>query len=173
MAAASRWSSGVAVMGADASPRVDPTRRDGDGRRWADDTVGVRDEPAPTVRPWIAAAADLMVLVLFVLIGRRSHHEDAGVAGFLRVWWPFAAGLLFAWLVTRLDRAPLAWGRAVVAWLLTVAVGMALRIAVEGRDFKVAFTVVTLLFLGAGMLGWRAVVRAVRSRRGSSTAAGV
>ncbi len=133
----------------------------------------VRDEPTPTVRPWIAAAADLVVLVLFVLIGRRSHHEDAGVAGFLRVWWPFAAGLLLAWLVTRLDRAPLSWGRAVVAWLLTVAIGMALRIVVEGREFKVAFTVVTLLFVGAGMLGWRAIMRAVRARRGSSTAAGV
>ena len=62
------------------------------------------------------------------------------MAGFLRVWWPFAVGLVLAWLVTRLDRAPLAWGRAVVAWLLTVAVGMALRIAVEGHEFKVAFT---------------------------------
>jgi hypothetical protein len=134
--------------------------------------VGVRDEPAPTVRPWVAAAADLAVVVLFVLIGRRSHHEDAGAAGFLRVWWPFGAGLLVAWLVTRLDRAPLAWGRAVVAWILTVAVGMALRIAVEGREFKLAFTVVTLLFLGAGMLGWRAIVRAVRARRRSSAAAG-
>jgi hypothetical protein len=135
--------------------------------------VGVRDHPAPTVRPWVAAAADLVVLVLFVVIGRRSHHEDAGAVGFLRVWWPFAAGLLLAWGITRLDRAPLAWGRAVVAWLLTVAIGMVLRIAVEGRDFKVAFTIVTLLFVGAGMLGWRGVVRAVRARRDSSAAAGV
>jgi FtsH-binding integral membrane protein len=133
----------------------------------------VTDEPAPAFRPWIAAAADLAVLVLFVLIGRRSHHEDAGVAGFVRVWWPFGAGLVVAWLVTRLDRAPLAWGRAVAAWLLTVAVGMALRIAVEGRDFKVAFTIVALVFVGAGMLGWRAVVRAVRARRESSTPAGL
>ena len=125
------------------------------------------------MRPWIAAAADLLVVVLFVVIGRRSHHEDAGVAGFLRVWWPFAAGLLIAWLVARLDRAPLAWGRAVVAWLLTVAVGMALRVAVEGRDFKLAFTVVTLLLLGAGMLGWRGIVRAVQARRDPSAAAEV
>jgi hypothetical protein len=52
----------------------------------------------------------------------------------------------------------------VAAWLVTVGLGMALRIAVEGRDFKVAFTVVTLVFVGAGMLGWRAVVRRVRAR---------
>ena len=117
------------------------------------------------VRPWIGVAADVAVLVLFVLIGRRSHHEDAGVAGFLRVWWPFAAGLAVAWLATGLYRAPLPWGRAVVAWLVTVGVGMALRIVVEGRGFEVAFTIVTLLFVGAGMLGWRAVVRAVQARR--------
>ena len=117
------------------------------------------------VRPWIAVAADVAVLVLFVLIGRRSHHEDAGVTGFLRVWWPFAAGLAVAWLTTGMYRAPLSWRRAVVAWLVTVGVGMALRIAVEGRGFKVAFTIVTLLFVGAGMLGWRAVVRAVHVRR--------
>ncbi len=121
------------------------------------------DPSTRPLRPWVAVAADLSVLVAFVLIGRRSHHEDAGLSGFLRVWWPFAVGLAVAYLVTGLHRAPLAWSRVVAAWLVTVAVGMALRILVEGRDFKVAFTIVTLVFVGAGMLGWRAVVRAVRS----------
>ncbi len=110
-------------------------------------------------RPWIALLGDVVVLVVFVLVGRRSHHEDAGLAGFLRVWWPFAVGLVVAWLATGLWRAPLAWPRAVVAWLVTVGVGMALRIVAQDREFKVAFTIVTLLFVGAGMLGWRAVAR--------------
>ena len=118
-----------------------------------------------TLRPWIAAAADLAVVVLFVLIGRRSHHEDAGLAGFLRVWWPFAVALGLAWSVTGLTRAPLAWGRAAAAWLLTVGIGMTLRIVVEGRSLSVAFTIVTLVFVGVGMLGWRAGVRVVRARR--------
>ena len=112
---------------------------------------------------------DVAVLVVFVLVGRRSHHEDAGIAGFFRVWWPFAAGLLVAWLATGLWRAPLSWSRAVLAWLLTVALGMVLRIVVQGRDFKVAFTIVTLLFVGAGMLGWRGVARWRRSRIHTAT----
>ncbi len=52
---------------------------------------------------------------------------------------------------------------------MTVALGMALRIVVQDREFKVAFTIVTLVFVGAGMLGWRAVVRWRRSRTLSST----
>ena len=123
------------------------------------------DDADRSLRPWIAVAADVAVLVVFVVIGRRSHHEDAGAAGFLRVWWPFVVGLAVAWLASGLYRAPLSWTRAVVAWLLTVGVGMALRIAVEGRELKVAFTIVTLLFVGAGMLGWRAVVRVVQARQ--------
>ena len=123
-------------------------------------------EASPTdFRPWVAAAADVAVLVVFVLIGRRSHHEDSGLAGFLRVWWPFAAGLAVAWLVTGLPRRPLGLGRAAVAWLLTVALGMTLRILVEGRELKVAFMIVTLVFVGVGMRGWRAVVHFTRARR--------
>jgi hypothetical protein len=114
--------------------------------------------------PWLAVVGDVAVLVVFVLVGRRSHHEDAGLAGFLRVWWPFAVGLAIGWLVTGLWRAPLAWPRTVVAWLLTVGVGMALRIAAQDRELKVAFVIVALLFVGAGMLGWRAVVRGRRAR---------
>lgn len=115
-------------------------------------------------RPWVATLADVAVLVVFVVVGRRSHNEDAGVAGFVRVWWPFAVALLVAWTVTGLWRAPLAWSRAVVAWLVTVGLGMGLRIAIEGREFKLAFAIVTLVFVGAGMLGWRAVVRGRRAR---------
>ena len=131
-----------------------------------DRTGDAREQVA---RPWVALLGDIAVLVVFVLVGRRSHHEDAGLAGFLRVWWPFVVGLGVAWLVAGLWRAPLAWLRAIAAWLLTVALGMALRIAVEGRDLRVAFTIVTLLFVGAGMLGWRAAVRWRRSRTHART----
>jgi hypothetical protein len=113
---------------------------------------------------WLAFLGDVAVLVVFVLVGRRSHHEDAGLVGFFRVWWPFAVALVVAWVVSRLWRTPLAWPRSVVAWLVTVGLGMALRIAAQDRELKVAFTIVTLLVVGAGMLGWRAVARWRRAR---------
>jgi DUF3054 family protein len=118
----------------------------------------------PRVRPWVAALGDLAVAVVFVLVGRRTHHEDAGVAGFFRVLWPFVVGLAVGWAVTGLFRAPLAVRRVVGAWLVTVATGVGLRIAVQGHELKLAFTIVALLFFGAGMLGWRAVVRLAQRR---------
>ena len=115
--------------------------------------------------PWVALAADALVLVVFVAVGRRSHDEGSGLAGFLRVWWPFAVALVVATVASGTWRAPLEWRRAIVAWLVTVALGMTLRIAVQGREFKPTFVIVTTVFVGAGMLGWRAVVRRMGKRR--------
>ena len=111
---------------------------------------------------WAAAAADLAVLLVFVAIGRRTHHSGSDGAGYVGVLWPFAAGLVAGWLVAGLASAPLAWRRSVPAWLVTVGVGMALRVGVAGHAFKLSFTIVAFLFVGAGMLGWRAVVVATR-----------
>ena len=108
---------------------------------------------------WVPPLLDLAVVTVFVLVGRRSHDEGENVAGFLRVWWPFAAGLGVSAVAAGAWWYPFAWKRAITAWLGTVVIGMLLRIAIEGRDFKPTFVIVTTLFLGAGMLGWRAVAR--------------
>lgn len=106
---------------------------------------------------------DLLCVVAFVVIGRRSHDEASGLEGLLRVVWPFAAGLLGATVVAAGARfGP--WRAAVVTWIGTVGVGMALRIGVQGRPFKVGFVIVTTLFLAVTMLGWRALAWAVWPR---------
>jgi hypothetical protein len=118
------------------------------------------------VRTWVAAVADALVVVVFVAIGRRTHHSGGDVEGFFGVLWPFAAGLVVGWLATGLARAPLSLRRAAGAWVITVVIGVALRIVVQGHEWKPTFAIVALLFFGAAMLGWRAVVLArVASRR--------
>jgi hypothetical protein len=117
------------------------------------------------LNPWAAFGADLLVVIVFVAVGRRSHDEGSGLEGFLRVWWTFAVGVVVATGVSGVWRAPLEWRRAIVAWLVTVALGMTLRIAVQGREFKPSFVIVTTVFLGAGMLGWRAVTRTALARK--------
>jgi hypothetical protein len=118
------------------------------------------------LRTWIAPAADLAVVVIFVAIGRRSHNEANDASGFTTLW-PFVVGLAAGALVTRLYVAPLEWRRAVPAWLVTVAVGLALRIGVVGHEFKLSFAIVATTFLGLFLLGWRAIARRVLRRVGS------
>jgi hypothetical protein len=113
-----------------------------------------------TRRPVLAFACDTIVVMAFVAIGRHAHRAGGGSDAFLRVLWPFLAGLATGWAVTGLAGAPLRWSRAVPAWALTVVTGMALRIVVEGRAFVVTFVAVATVFTGVCLLGWRAVARA-------------
>ena len=47
----------------------------------------VRSRPA-------ALVADLLAVVVFVLLGRRSHDEGSAVAGTVATAWPFVTGVL-------------------------------------------------------------------------------
>ena len=113
--------------------------------------------PSGRIQPVVAFGADLAVVAVFVLVGRRTHHEDAGLGGFVRVVWPFAAGLLAGWLAARLWRAPLDRRRVAVTWVLTVAVGALLRVVAQGRTAEPTFLLVASVFLGACLFGWRAL----------------
>jgi hypothetical protein len=115
---------------------------------------------------WLPPLLDLVVVTLFVLVGRRSHDEAEGLRGFLRVWWPFAAGLGVSGVLSGAWWYPYAWRRVAGAWIGTVVLGMLLRVGIQGRDFKPSFVIVTAIFLGLGMFGWRLVARARGRRRG-------
>jgi hypothetical protein len=117
-------------------------------------------------RPVIAAVLDICCVLVFVIIGRASHTKGEAVAGIASTAWPFLAGLAIGWLVLYAigQRRP---GRVfpagVVAWLGTVALGMALRV-VSGQGTAVTFIIVALIFLGLFLLGWRAIWALLRAR---------
>ncbi|GAB3207734.1 DUF3054 domain-containing protein [Marinactinospora endophytica] len=114
--------------------------------------------------PW-AVLIDLVCVLAFVLIGRSSHGEGNALLGLATTLWPFAAALAAGWLLTRAWRAPAAVLRTGVGvWVVTVAGGMALR-AVTDAGTAPSFVVVTSVFLGVTLLGWRAVATAVLRRR--------
>jgi DUF3054 family protein len=102
---------------------------------------------------------DVCCVAAFVAIGRASHDEAGSVAGFATTAWPFLAGIVAGWAAVRAWRRPAALvPTGLVVWPVTVAVGMAFR-ALSGQSVAVAFVVVTLVFLGVAMLGWRAIAR--------------
>ena len=113
-------------------------------------------------RGMAVVAIDILVVVLFVVIGRASHHHGETFGGFLSTWWPFAAGLAVGEVLSaRLESGWQGWLRAgAVVTVSTVAVGMVLRV-VAGQGTAVAFIVVALVFLGAFMIGGRAAIAAL------------
>lgn len=112
-----------------------------------------------------AFVLDLLAVVAFVAIGRRSHEEDSGLGGFFEIAAPFFLGVAIAWAVTRLWRQPCWSNRAIVMWLIAVAAGMVLRNLVFDRGTATSFVIVTTIALGVFMLGWRGIAERVRARR--------
>ncbi len=118
-----------------------------------------------------AAGADALGVVVFVLVGRRSHDEGSVVLGTLTTAWPFLAGAGLGWLALLGLRAngrdwtaaSLPAGASVLAG--TVVGGMLLRRLSGTGGTPVSFVVVATTFLALALLGWRGVVH-VRSRRG-------
>lgn len=109
---------------------------------------------------------DIVCVLMFTAVGRRSHHEGLDVAGVAATAWPFLAGMATGWLLVQGWRRPTALApTGVVVWLCTVAVGMLLRKATSA-GVAVSFVMVAASVTAVLLLGWRAAFTLV-SRRGS------
>ena len=117
--------------------------------------------------PWVVVA-DVLALVLFVMLGLRTHHVDT-VRGFLTT----AAPLLGAWFFVALGfthayRRP-GIGSLLRTWIVAVPTGLLLRTALVGSPKGARIVVLlllgmalTLAFLVVGRVLARLVSGAVR-----------
>lgn len=123
----------------------------------------MHDRSAMKRRVEVAAALDVLAVLLFVIIGRRNHHEGGNVVlGALRVAAPFLIALAVGWAATRAWRTPTALLTGMWVWVCTVALGLLLRRTVFDRGTAIAFVIVTTITLAVLLIGWRAVARQVR-----------
>jgi Protein of unknown function (DUF3054) len=115
----------------------------------------------------IAAVLDVLLVVVFVLIGRSSHKEGFSLLGALTTAWPFLTGLIVGWFVTRSWRDPtgIVW-TGLGIWVSTVAVGVLLR-SMSGQGVQPSFVIVTTIVLGLFLMGWRGIAL-LQARRATS-----
>jgi hypothetical protein len=108
-------------------------------------------------RPALTAfATDVVCVLVFCTIGRRSHAEGLTLSGIGETAWPFLAGTLVGWLLSRAWRRPAALlPTGVAVWLSTVVVGMLLR-KLTSAGVAPSFIVVASLSTALLLLGWRA-----------------
>lgn len=118
-----------------------------------------------SIRKWpLWMAVDVVLIVLFALLGRREHEHALSISGILMTALPF----LIAYVaMTFLSRPWFTINKlfpaGVLVWVGTVAVGLALRIAF-GSTAAVPFIIVASLVLGAFLMGRRLVTSLVARR---------
>lgn len=113
-----------------------------------------------------AVLTDLVCVIVFCAIGRRSHAEGLTAAGVAETAWPFLSGALAGWLISRGWRHPTALvPTGVTVWVATIVVGMLLR-RITSQGTAVSFIVVASLVTALLLLGWRAVAALVVKRSG-------
>lgn len=140
------------------------------------------------VKKLVPFVVDALLVIVFCVIGRRSHHEALIGAGLFRTLWPFAIGLLVGWALapaaarargesgrsvpalTRFD-ARVLWPTGVTVWLCTLIVGMVLRV-ISGQGIAVSFVMVAASVLALFLLGWRGAWKAIGWRIGTSAVRG-
>jgi hypothetical protein len=112
----------------------------------------------------LAALADIVGVLVFCTVGRRSHAEGLTVAGVADTAWPFLVGTAIGWLLIRGWRRPTAVApTGLVVWASTVVIGMLLRKATSA-GVAVSFVVVASAATAVLLLGWRAAVAASAHR---------
>jgi len=117
------------------------------------------DSPERTRPAVTALATDVVCVIVFCTIGRRSHAEGLTVSGIAETAWPFLVGTVAGWLLSRGWRRPAALvPTGVTVWLCTVVAGMLLR-KLTSAGTATSFIVVASLSTALLILGWRAGVR--------------
>ncbi|MBB3748509.1 peptidoglycan/LPS O-acetylase OafA/YrhL [Mycolicibacterium sp. BK634] len=125
--------------------------------------MAVRTNTRPTV---LALAGDIVCVLVFCALGRRSHAEGLTLAGIAETAWPFLSGTLLGWVISRGWRAPTAVApTGVIVWVATVVVGMLLRKA-SSQGVATSFIIVASVVTALLLLGWRGIAALVRKRSG-------
>lgn len=104
----------------------------------------------------IAAGIDIVAILLFVAVGRRSHDEGGNaVTEAVKVAAPFLIALGLGWLAARAWKTPTVPTTGMVIWVVTLAAGMVLRHFVFDRGTALAFIIVAGCFTLLFLVGWR------------------
>jgi DUF3054 family protein len=125
------------------------------------------DAPAAPVPALVAA--DLLALVLFVVVGIRSHHEGSAASIFLRNAIPLVGSWVLVAALLGTYRRP-GFGTLARTWIVAVPIGLVVRSVWVGSPSEIA---PFLTFLGVGLaftllflLAGRGLVAAVARRTG-------
>lgn len=111
----------------------------------------------PVTSVLLSLALDVIGVVVFCTIGRRSHAEGITLVGVWETAWPFLSGAGIGWLLSRGWSRPMSVTRTgVVVWICTVLFGMILR-RLSNQGVAFSFVIVASVVTAVFLLGWRVI----------------
>lgn len=114
---------------------------------------------------------DILLILLFALLGQGEHRTFSGVAGVFITAWPFLAGWLAVGVAAGLYQAKhyrsysAMLKRTLIVWVLGIPFGMLLRILFQHTEFKPPFLVVAMIVNFIFLFGWRFLFVSINKRR--------
>ncbi|MDY6055415.1 DUF3054 domain-containing protein [Micrococcus sp.] len=106
--------------------------------------------------PWLALAADAVLVVVFVAVGQRQHLSGGGIGPLLQTAAPFLVALVVASLATAVWHTwHRIWPHGVLVVAGTVALGMTLRVWWGLGGAPTSFVLVATATLSAFLLARR------------------
>lgn len=113
-------------------------------------------QPSPQVVK--AAISDAVGIALFSLLAFLAH---GGKSNIFAIFGIYLVGGIISWLATRAWRSPAAIKPTGLGiWIGTVVIGQAIWSITNGGKIPVEMVIISLVILGAILLGWRALVGA-------------
>jgi len=104
----------------------------------------------------LALVLDAALVLVFAVLGRQEH-DDGTTRELLPIVAPFWFGLLAGWVASKVWVRPAAMRTGLLIWPAVLVVGMLTRRWVFGDGTAFTFVIVTAAFLGACLVGWRAL----------------
>lgn len=112
---------------------------------------------APVTSVLLSLVLDVIGVLVFCTIGRRSHAEGITLVGVWETAWPFLSGAGAGWLLSRGWSRPASVAHTGIAvWVCTVLFGMILR-RLSNQGVAFSFVIVASLVTALFLLGWRVV----------------
>ena len=104
---------------------------------------------------------DVLAVLIFVAIGRRSHDEANSISGLLQTAAPFLIAVALSWVIVTFAKPGGTFVPALTTWAITVSVGMLLRNLAFGEGTALSFIIVTTITLFVLIVGARLIAARV------------
>ncbi|MDO5499383.1 MAG: DUF3054 domain-containing protein, partial [Propionibacteriaceae bacterium] len=122
------------------------------------------------MRALVSVVVDVALVLAFVTLSRLSHNQSVAPDGVLGTAWPFLAGLVIGWLITRSWRSTLTFSAALGVFTCTLAVGIAFR-RITFTGAQPSFVAMAFSVLSVLLMGWRLIAYLELRRRAETRAA--